>query len=592
MKKLSKLSAARTPISFVNKARLTAALLLIAAGLMLAALVVSSEAAPFIYVANTGEDTVSKIDVSVPAEVARYATWFSYPGTSAVAPHASGTGPCPSRIARDSAKNAYVLDRFFSDAGNKWHLPVLLKIDVSPGSPTSTGGSNVLAMTDGGVANNHIDPGEATDKAIAWATEIGTAGAMNPPMAPPTPPPLIPPIGGDDGALGRAVCVDPSGDLWVGLYNTFRYYKVKASTGAVIAGPISTIKGSTYHTPYGCQVDVNGKLWSVDSKYSLAEIDTRTNTLVDIYDHSCGTSPSGCGQNYSLSIFNDCSKTPIKVTVYLSERGYSKTYIAYDVQNNKFTNPGPPIPSFNSWSVAVDSQGNIFSGEFSTGRLIKASPTGAKLWDTGPLTSGPQYTSNLHGLIVDELDNVWVVDMANDRVLKYDTNGVFGPPVPVGKVPYTYGNTPPATCTGNTGGGTDDGGCAPVTGVPICLPNGDYSYNFTVTNNSGHAISQLLLTPVQGSTFTLTPQLATFPSPLPNGQSTTLTTTISGAKPGDKVCFYVSLLADKEACCNKQVCLTMPKCGEVSPTPTIMAAPLPTRQQRPPPPSRRGKRRP
>jgi hypothetical protein len=541
-------------------------------GLMLCAYAAGSS---FIYVANTGEDTVSKIDISSNTEVARYAMWFKpFPGTNAVAPgHGSGSGPCPSRIARDSAKNAYVLDRFFSDAAGNMHLPVLLKIDVNPGSPTSTGGSNVLAMTDGGVANNHIDPGEATDKAIVWASEIGTPGAMVPSGGSTS---GTKSTGGDDGALGRALCTDTAGNLWVGMYNTARYYKVNAA-GTVIAGPIDTVKGSLTHTPYGCQVDVNGKLWSVDSKYSLAEIDTNANTLVDIFDHTAN------GQNYSLSIFNDCSQTPAKVTVYLSERQKAKSYIAYDVQNNTFSNPAPTNAQFISWSVAVDRHGNVLSGEFGTGRLIKVSPTGTLMWDTGtPASSSPQHTSNLHGIIMDEQDNAWVVDMANFRVLKYDTNGVFGPPVTVGQVPYTYGNTPPAACTGDTGGGTDDGGCAPIKGNPLCLPNGDYSYTFTVTNNSGHDISQLLLTPIQGSTFTIAPQLATFTSALHNGQSTTLTTTIRGAKPGDKVCFYVSLLADKEACCNKQVCLKMPDCGGVTPTPTVTSSLPPTLRQQPP----------
>jgi hypothetical protein len=125
-------------------------------------------------------------------------------------------------------------------------------------------------------------------------------------------------------------------------------------------------------------------------------------------------------------------------------------------------------------------------------------------------------------------------------------------------------------------------GCAQVTGDIRCLPNGGYSYTFTVKNNSGKPMSQILLTPVQGSSFTLSPQLTNLGSPLASGQSTTVATTIGGAKPGDKVCFFVSLMSDKDACCIVQVCLTMPQCGDISPTP-------------PPPPARqlpRGKGRP
>ncbi|MEY2564013.1 MAG: biosis protein MshQ [Verrucomicrobiota bacterium] len=117
-------------------------------------------------------------------------------------------------------------------------------------------------------------------------------------------------------------------------------------------------------------------------------------------------------------------------------------------------------------------------------------------------------------------------------------------------------------------------GCAKVADKDIhCLPNGDYSYTFDVTNNSGSPMSQVLLTPVSGSTFTLAPQLSNLPSPLANGQSTTVTVNIGKAKPGDKVCFFASLMADQTACCNIQVCTTLPNCNATttSPTPTPTA---------------------
>jgi len=82
MNKLSTASAARAPISFAIKAH-------IAAAVLLAALLVPSEAAgPFIYVANTGEDTVSKIDAGTNTEVARFATWFTSGSPNFVAPRA------------------------------------------------------------------------------------------------------------------------------------------------------------------------------------------------------------------------------------------------------------------------------------------------------------------------------------------------------------------------------------------------------------------------------------------------------------------------------------------------------------------------
>ena len=135
------------------------------------------------------------------------------------------------------------------------------------------------------------------------------------------------------------------------------------------------------------------------------------------------------------------------------------------------------------------------------------------------------------------------------------------------------GTTIPPVVVGTTGEGFTPGknndctfpppppGCAQVTGEAQCLSNGGYSYSFKVTNNSGNAISQILLTPVNGSSFTLTPQLTNLSSPLQNGQSTSVTTNIGNVKSGDKVCFFVSLMSEKDACCIVQVCPTLPQCG-------------------------------
>jgi hypothetical protein len=596
MKKLSKLTAARAPISFAMKAH-------IAAALLLAALVVSSDAAgPYIYVANAGEDTVSKIDVSVPAEVARYATWFTS-GPSHYAHNntwnCSGTGatlwcdrahqgPAPSRIARDSAGDAFVLDRFFSagqpgGATNAAHLPVLFKIAPSGSGLTSSGSgiSAVIPMLDSN-GNYDIDSTEITDTAIVWAKSIGS--------------------GADITGLGRALGIDTHGNLWVGMYNTQQYYKVDPNTGLVIPGsglPVKTVNSTiSTHTPYGCQVDKNGKLWSVDEKSSLAEIDTTTNTLLSIHPHT--------GLNYALAVFNSCDSSPVKV--YLSILGNKTPWIAYDPQTPAFTTPsivdGAGLAvQWDSRAIGVDRAGNIVSAQlYNTGRVIKNTPSGANVWDTNTLPAGPAVpAADVHGMIIDDNDDVWVVHYHENQVVKYSgANGKYLATVPVGDQPYTYGNVPPPTCGGTptptptptptatppvTPTATP---CAEAKGEARCLPNGGYSYTFSVTNNSGNAMSQILLTPVQGSTFTLSPQLANLPTPLQNGQSTTLTTIIGNTKPGDKVCFFVSLMSDNAPCCTTQVCPTLPRCGVIE----TVTPPPPARQQRPPPPSRRGKRRP
>lgn len=127
--------------------------------------------------------------------------------------------------------------------------------------------------------------------------------------------------------------------------------------------------------------------------------------------------------------------------------------------------------------------------------------------------------------------------------------------------------------------------CAQVTTKEVrCEPSGGYSYTFTVTNSTGSDMSQILLTPLPGSTFTLSPQLINLPSPLHNGQSTTQSVDIGNGKEGDKICFFVSLISAGAPCCNVQVCLTLPRCGGGS----EWATPAPSVQRHLP----RGRRRP
>ena len=533
-------------ILFAMKARLAAAVLL-------AAFLVPSASAQFIYVSNAGEDTVSKIDINSNTEVARYATWFTpptvtppNPGLNYIAhPGNAWAGAAPSRIAQDSAGNVYVLDRFFSTP-NLPHLPVLLKIAPSGGTPgvdTSNGPTNVLPIID--INNsNQIDSGEAKDVRILWAKPIGVVGT-------------------DEGAYGRALAIDKSGNLWVGMFNKQYYYKVDPNTGNMIGGAIPAGR-----TPYGCQVDTNGKLWSVNLGSTLTEIDTATNVVTQ-HDHPT------FGGNYSVSLFNGCGLAPNKVYVSSS----AKTYTAYDPSASAFSNPS--TTQFFARAIGVDSQGNIFAGDGTTGRVIKNNPTGTLLWDTNAVgsTVGP---ADLRGIIVDVHDDVWAVHRDKNRVVKYSgANLNWIATVPVGDSPYTYGNPPPPTCEP-----TPAPGCAQVTGEARCLPGGGYSYTFTATNSTGSDMSQILLTPLPGSTFTLSPQLFNLSSPLHNGQSTTLTVTIGNGKAGDKVCFFVSLMADKAPCCNVQVCLTLPRCGDI-PAPPRVGGYIPPRPQLP-----RGRRRP
>jgi len=495
----------------------------LAAALLLAALLAPSASAQFIYVANAGEDTVSKIDINTNTEVARYATWFTplSPNNYFPKPHGYGSGPAPSRLLEDQAGNLFVLNRFFNPP---LHSPVLLKIAPFggvPGTTTSNGPTNVLEIKD--VNNsNQIEAGEAEDVRILWGKSVGPAGA-----------------------IGRALCMDTNGFLWVGMYNTQQYYKVDPISGNTIAGPIAV-----GHRPYGCQVDAKGTLWSIGANNQLVELNTSTNQV---------TPHTYTGTNYSLSLFNGCASEPSKV--YLSDR--SKTYTAYDPLATAFTAaPLLATEQFDSLSVAVDSNGDIVSGKYSGGRIIKTNPSGSVLWDTDALGSTVGIW-DLHGLIVDQHNDVWAVDLQwNGRVVKYSGgNGSFIKAVNVGVYPYTYSNPPPPACP-----------CAVTSNPQIkCEKKNDkgeweYSWSFVVTNQSPFSIpaTTVDISIPTGSVITgLTPQQFTFPTPLPpKGQATVSGTfTLAQPIPGTSICFDIRLNAGDGWCCPlEHVCFIVPDC--------------------------------
>lgn len=118
--------------------------------------------------------------------------------------------------------------------------------------------------------------------------------------------------------------------------------------------------------------------------------------------------------------------------------------------------------------------------------------------------------------------------------------------------------------------------CAQVNTVEITCGRGtagSYTFAFSVTNNSGKDVHQILLTPPVGSTFTLSQQVFNLSTPLQNGQSTTLTVNIGNVKPGERVCFLATLMSRDGPCCTVEVCPVLPVCcGRI--TDEVAASPL------------------
>ena len=353
---------------------------------------------PVMWVANAGEDTVSKFDTTNNVELARYRTWFGPAGQAGHINHLNSaySGPAPSRTAVDIDGNAYVLNRWFAN-----RRPVLLKIlaegfiDRNGNGVMDTSNSATpmnMADTNG---NGEIDQAEILDERIAWAAPVGS-----------------------QNGLGRALCIGTDGNLWVGMYNNRQYYKVSSVDGSQIAGPISTTPtagqpNAGNWTPYGCLIDKNGVLWSASLGSVLGKI-TNTGSNVGPYD----VASFGGMSNYGIGLGND--------KVYVGSGN-----LVFDPATN--TSAAIPNMAVSTSGIVIDGSGNIIGGNQT---IRKVSPAGALLWQA-PLQAGGSYSV---GIQVDSNNDVWQMGFTSaGRMQKY--RGTDGAPLgtfPVGNYPYTY----------------------------------------------------------------------------------------------------------------------------------------------------------
>lgn len=104
--------------------------------------------------------------------------------------------------------------------------------------------------------------------------------------------------------------------------------------------------------------------------------------------------------------------------------------------------------------------------------------------------------------------------------------------------------------------------------------SGGYLFTFTVTNNTGKPVTDVLLTPPLNSNFSITPQHPPLPGGvLPNGQSASFQVTINGGQPGKQVCFSVTLMTEDGPCCTVEVCPVLPDCCAVAKNVSIKCNP-------------------
>ena len=356
----------------------------------------------YLWIANAGEDTLSKWDTETNTEIARYNTWFStYPN------HDAWSGASPSRTCVDSDGNCYVANRHF-DGRPTEVMKVLVDewIDRNGNGILDTSfdadftgeitPDEMLPMLDEN-SNGIIEDSEIQDERIAWIVRVG-----NP------------------NGIGRSLSIDPEGNIWVGLYNYRQYYKLDSLSGNITGGPFSSLG----NTPYGSLVDKYGILWGASLTNNLFWLNTSDPSQCGIYyEPYCST--------YGIALNYDDNDNTI---IYLADFSTGKGYIQFNSSSQTFS-IGPVIsPNMRVYGIATDSIGNVIIASYQYGYPIKYSPEGIEIWRN---TSTP-YTET-RGVIVDGDNNVWLCHRASNQLSKHlDENGYYVGSYNTGLYPYTY----------------------------------------------------------------------------------------------------------------------------------------------------------
>lgn len=220
----------------------------------------------FIWIANSGEGTESKIDTKTMKQVARYCT---YPGCNGD----------PSRSTVSLLGDVAVANRanYYGIRGNPDRASVVkIAGDKSRCVDRNNNGVIDTFEGEGAVPAAFRWPANQTDspdECVLWLTKLnkdrtGNTGA-----------------GGVDGTLPRAASFDstiaadgtPSQYLYIGLFNTQEVVRIDSKTGAILKQFLVNAQ------PYGFVTDKDGTLWIRGAEGSLTKVDVKNNDTVTRY---------------------------------------------------------------------------------------------------------------------------------------------------------------------------------------------------------------------------------------------------------------------------------------------------------------------
>jgi RHS repeat-associated protein len=364
------------------------------------------ETFPFIWIANSGEGTMSKFDTTTGQELGRYRT----------GPNSVATLLSPSRTAVDGNGNAWVANRsHISSAFQQGSIVKVLNTVFIDRNGNGVMDTSQDLNGDGRITGAELLPwdanndGQPDDERIALSINVGRNRTAPHALR-------------SGAAIPRATAVDADNNIWVGLFNFSQYEVYDGDTGELLDVV------ATDGTPYGAVIDADGQLWGATRGAFLDHIDTNTRTYA-------GRSASHGGDNYGITV--DTNGIVWTVTYSGGRLVRFDPHAPVGSQITTYTAPGRALFR----GVGVDHNGDVWVASNSPHSVVKFDfeQDGKTLSSVQAVSVG----STPSAAVIDSEGFVWTTTYGggDNRAWKIDPETVTvvpGWPIATGIEPYNY----------------------------------------------------------------------------------------------------------------------------------------------------------
>ncbi|HUU83234.1 MAG TPA: hypothetical protein VM243_06990 [Phycisphaerae bacterium] len=351
-----------------------------------------SDTLPFIWVPNSNEGTISKVDTDTGNELGRYR----------VCP-AEVYGN-PSRTTVDLAGSCYV--------GNRATGTVVKVGLFENGGYVDRNGNGTIETSsdlngDGDITGEELLTW-GQDECVLWEAVLAIEGEGT--YVPGTFTGTYP---NDDWNPGtRSIAVDASNNVWVGAYGTRKFWYLNGTTGDILR---TVDVSSVSHTPYGAVLDRNGILWSSgQSGYHVLRLDPSDDSFTTI---APGHFVYGLGADRENHLFIS---------------GWSDTRLTrLNVVTGEVDWSVPGV--YESRGVAVTDDGDVWVANSSPGTVTRWS-------NDGVIKATISVGNTPTGVAVDANGKVWAVNFGDAYIKRIDpaTDAVDLEKAILGTVHYGY----------------------------------------------------------------------------------------------------------------------------------------------------------